>query len=216
MNTHILGKEHSLLSQFISELRDATIQKDSMRFRKNMERIGEIFAYEISKRLEWAPTDVTTPLGIAHSHTLAQQPVITSILRAGLPLHQGLMNFFDKAESGFVAAFRKHHKDNTFDISLEYLSCPKLADKVLIITDPMLATGSSMLLTYKSILELAKPSHTHIVVVVASSQGIQYLKSHLGTGITLWVGEVDEELTAQSYIVPGLGDAGDLAFGAKK
>lgn len=213
---HILGKNSSLLKQFILEVRDAEIQLDSMRFRRNMERLGEIFAYEISKTLQWKETDTVTPLGTAHCQTLVSQPVIATIMRAGLPMHLGLLNYFDRAENAFVSAYRKHHKTGRFDIQIEYISCPNLDGKELIISDPMLATGASMVLGYKELMRRGKPSHTHFVSVLASAQGIEYMKRHLPMGeYTLWVGEVDDELTAKAYIVPGLGDAGDLAFGAK-
>ena len=213
---HILNKENSLLNQFIAEVRDAQIQKDSMRFRKNLERIGEIFAYEISKKLSYEVKEVITPLGVAEVPVLKSQPVIATILRAGLPLHNGFLNFFDKAENAFVTAYRRHHKNGQFDIQIEYTSSPDLTDKTLILSDPMLATGMSMVMTYKELLSKGKPKHTHIVAVLASVMGLEYAKKHLpSTGITLWLGAIDDELTAQSYIVPGLGDAGDLAFGEK-
>jgi uracil phosphoribosyltransferase len=213
---HILENQSSLLSQYIAEVRDVEIQQDSMRFRRNMERLGEIFAYEISKRLDWEETTVTTLLGEAKCKVLAQQPVIATILRAGLPMHQGILNFFDKAENAFVSAYRKHHKNGTFTIQIEYASCPDIEDKVLIVSDPMLATGASMLLTYKELTINGKPRHTHIVAILASVQGVEYLKKHLlNERFTLWLGAVDDELTAKAYIVPGLGDAGDLAYGNK-
>ncbi len=213
---HILGKKQSLLNQFITEVRDIEVQKDSMRFRYNMERIGEIFAYEISKSLEWENKEVVTPLGVAEERVLVSQPVVATILRAGLPLHMGMLRMFDKAENAFVSAFRKHHKNGRFDIQVEYSSSPSIQDKVLIMSDPMLATGSSMVLTYKELIRKGVPAHTHIVSVIASIQGVEYLKKHLlNERFTLWLGAVDDELTAQAYIVPGLGDAGDLAFGSK-
>lgn len=211
-----LSQSNSLFTRFISEIRDVEIQKDQMRFRKNMERMGEIFAYEISKTLEYKPSETTTPLGIAETSSLVAEPVIATILRAGLPLHFGILNFFDRAENAFISAYRKHHKDNTFEIALEYVACPDLTDKVLILCDPMLATGSSMTLTYKQLLSKGKPKHTHLVSVIASRQGVDFVKTHMpDNNYTLWCGAVDEELTAQAYIVPGLGDAGDLAFGNK-
>ena len=213
---HILGNKRSLLNQYITELRDIDIQQDSLRFRRNMERMGEIFAYEISKTLDWEARDVTTSLGVARGEVLKQQPVIATILRAGLPLHQGLLNYFDKAENAFISAYRKHRKDGRFDIQIEYSSSPSLNDKVLIMGDPMLATGASMVLAYKELITKGLPRHTHIVSVVASIQGVEYLKKHLlNPNFTLWLGAVDDELTAKAYIVPGLGDAGDLAFGSK-
>lgn len=213
---HILGNKRSILNQFIAEMRDADIQKDSLRFRRNMERVGEVFAYEISKTLEWESCDVTTTLGVAQCEVLKDQPVIATILRAGLPLHQGLLNYFDKAENAFISAFRKHRKDGRFDIQIEYSSSPSINEKVLIMGDPMLATGSSMVLAYKELANKGVPRHTHIVSVVASLEGVEYLKKHLlSDAFTLWLGAVDDELTARAYIVPGLGDAGDLAFGSK-
>lgn len=186
-----------------------------MRFRRNLERIGEIFAYEISKTFEFVQRETITPLGISKDMVPATQPVIATILRAGLPLHQGLLNYFDHADNAFISAYRKHHKDGSFDIRLEYVSSPSLDNRIVILSDPMLATGQSMVMTYKAIMQRGVPSHTHIVAVLASNEGLEYVKKHLPLGITLWVGAVDEELTAQSYIVPGLGDAGDLAFGIK-
>lgn len=214
--THLLGKNSSLLSEYIAEVRDINIQKDSMRFRRNMERMGEIFAYEISKTLEFEPREVITTLGAAQCQALKEQPVIGTILRAGLPLHQGIHNFFDKAENAFISAYRKHRKDGRFDIQVEYTSSPLLAGKVLILSDPMLATGASMVLAYKELISRGIPLHTHIVAVLASAQGLEYLKKNLPDHkFTFWLGEVDDELTAKAYIVPGLGDAGDLAFGSK-
>jgi uracil phosphoribosyltransferase len=212
----VLNEHNSIINEYICEIRDQEIQKDRMRFRRNLERIGEIAAYEISKKLEYVETDVITPLGTASVFLLQQQPIVATILRAGLPLHQGVLNYFDKADNAFVSAYRRHHKDGSFDIRLDYLSSPAMTDRTLILTDPMLATGSSMVMTYKAMLQKGKPKHTHIVCAIASSQGIEYVKSHLPTGITIWAGAVDDELTAQAYIVPGLGDAGDLAFGEKE
>lgn len=213
---HNMSHNNSIFSEFIAELRDVTIQKDSMRFRKNLERMGEIFAYEISKQLEYITVDTQTPLGMAQTSKIKDQPVIATILRAGLPLHMGILNFFDKAENAFIGAYRRHHKDNSFDVALEYLASPDLNDKVLILCDPMLASGTSLLLTYNSLMAKSKPKHTHIVSALASRQGVDHLRSNLNTkDCTIWCGAVDEELTAQSYIVPGLGDAGDLAFGIK-
>jgi uracil phosphoribosyltransferase len=213
--THILGHSNSLVNEFISELRDVKIQSDSMRFRRNLERLGEIFAYEISKTLEYEVREISTPLGVASMPMLKNQPVIATILRAGLPLHQGLHHFFDKAENAFVSAYRKHHKDGSFDIKVEYLSSPDISDKVLIISDPMLATGSSMLLSYKALAERGRPKHIHVIGLIASIEGVDYVKKHFPENTTIWLGAVDDELTVQSYIVPGLGDAGDLAFGKK-
>jgi uracil phosphoribosyltransferase len=210
-----LSLENSIINQFVSELRDVEIQKDRMRFRQNLVRIGEIFAYEISKKLNFVSKEVTTPLGIANVSVLEEQPIIGTILRAGLPLHEGLLNFFDAADNAFISAYRKHHKDGSFDIKLEYVSSPALNDRTLILCDPMLATGSSLVMTHRALMERGVPKHTHIVSALASIQGIEYIKSQLSENISIWVAAVDEELTAQAYIVPGLGDAGDLAYGIK-
>jgi len=212
---NILSNYNSLVSVFISELRDIEIQKDSMRFRRNLERLGEIFAYEISKTLEYEVSEVVTPLGISPCQVLKNQPVIATILRAGLPVHQGLLNYFDRSENAFISAYRKHHKDATFEIKIEYLSSPSLEDKVLILCDPMLATGQSMLLAYKAMLKMGKPKHVHIIGLISSLEGLNYVKSHFPENTTFWLGAVDDELTVKSYIVPGLGDAGDLAYGKK-
>jgi len=213
---HILSQKQSLINQYIAEVRDVEIQKDSLRFRRNLERLGEIFAYEISKTLDWEQQEVITSLGVASAGVLRAQPVIATILRAGLPLHNGLLNYFDHAENAFISAYRKHHKDGRFDIQVEYSSSPALDNKVLILGDIMLATGSSMVLAYKELVRKGKPRHTHIVAILASIQGLEYLKKHiLNDGFTVWLGAVDDELTARAYIVPGLGDAGDLAFGSK-
>jgi uracil phosphoribosyltransferase len=211
-----LGSQVSVINQFISELRDIEVQKDSMRFRRNLERCGEIFAYEISRKLEYEEKEVITSLGVANVPVLKEYPVIGTILRAGLPLHQGLLNFFDKSENAFVSAYRKHRKDGEFTIKIEYISSPELTDRILVLSDPMLATGLSVSLAYKELLGRGKPKHTHIVSVLASTQGVEYIKKHFSkTEVTLWVGAIDDELTAQAYIVPGLGDAGDLAYGKK-
>lgn len=213
---HNLSFSTSILHQYIAEIRDKDIQKDRWRFRKNLERIGQVIAYEISKELEYQSVPVTTPLGIADAKMLTHQPVIATILRAGLPLHLGILDVFDKAENAFISAYRKHHKDHSFDIALEYVSCPDLNNKVLILCDPMLATGSSMVLTFKALLNYGKPKHTHIVCAIASKQGVDYLKKNMpDVNYTLWCGDIDDELTSTAYIVPGLGDAGDLAFGEK-
>lgn len=211
-----LSLQNSILNQFLSEIRDVEIQKDSLRFRRNLERIGEIFAYEISKTFSFEQAQTTTPLGIADTKLLASQPVIATILRAGLPLHMGILNYFDRAQNAFISAYRKHHKNNTFEIALEYVACPDINDKTVILCDPMLASGSSIVLTYKALLAKGTPKHIHIVTAIASTEGISYVKTHLPTtNYTIWCGAIDEELTAQAYIVPGLGDAGDLAFGDK-
>jgi uracil phosphoribosyltransferase len=212
---HNLSKTNSIFNQFTSELRNIYVQKDRMRFRRNLERMGEILAYEISKTLEYETNEITTPLGIANILLIATQPVLITILRAGLPLHIGLLNYFDMAENAFVSAYRKHHKDGSFEVEIEYLSSPDLTDKVLILNDPMLATGTSLVLAYKALLTNGIPKHVHIVCCIASVQGVEYVKRNLPHNTTIWCGAIDDELTAQSYIVPGLGDAGDLAFGTK-
>jgi len=213
--TNILAHTNSIAHHYIAELRDVEIQKDSMRFRRNLERLGEIFAYEISKTLEYEVQEVITPLGIAKIPLLKEQPVISTILRAGLPLHHGLLNYFDKAGNAFISAYRKHHKDHSFEIKVEYLSSPSIDKKVLIICDPMLATGQSMYLAYKAMLQKGKPFHVHVIGLIASVEGVNYVKKHFPKNTTLWLGAVDDELTVKSYIVPGLGDAGDLAYGDK-
>jgi uracil phosphoribosyltransferase len=212
---HNLSKSNSIFSQYTSEIRNIHVQKDRMRFRRNLERMGEIFAYEISKTLAYENVEITTPLGISNIPLPAQQPVLATILRAGLPLHNGLLSYFDNAENGFISAYRKHHKDGTFQVEVEYLSCPDITDKVVIISDPMLATGTSLVLAYKALLNRGIPSHVHIVCSIASLQGVEYVKRNLPANTTIWCGAIDDELTAQSYIVPGLGDAGDLAYGTK-
>lgn len=213
---HILSEQNSIFNQFVAELRDVTIQKDSMRFRRNLERMGEIMSYEISKTLEYQTKETTTPLGIAETSHLTSQPVIATILRAGLPMHIGVLNYFDRAQNAFISAYRRHHKDNTFDIHVEYVSSPSLDDKVLILCDPMIATGGSIVLAYKAILAKGTPKHVHIISAISSREGVDYVKANLPTkNFTIWCGAIDEELTAHSYIVPGLGDAGDLAFGEK-
>jgi uracil phosphoribosyltransferase len=212
---HNLSRSNSIINQFVRELRDVEIQKDRLRFRRNLERIGEIVAYEISKTMDYHVIEVTTPLGLSEISVLTEQPIAGTILRAGLPLHQGVLNYFDHADNAFISAYRKHHKDGSFDIKLEYVSAPPLTNRLLILSDPMLATGASIVMTYKALLEKGIPKHTHIICALASLQGVEHVKSHLPSDITIWAGAIDEELTAQAYIVPGLGDAGDLAFGIK-
>ena len=210
-----LGTRGSLLTEWMSELRNVDVQKDRMHFRRNLERIGEIMAYELSKHFSWIEKEIQTPLGTHNSKTLAYQPVLATILRAGLPLHNGLLNFFDKADNAFVSAYRKHKRDGSFEISLEYLSCPPLENRILIISDPMLATGASMVMALQSLLMNGTPSEIHIVCAIAATEGIDYIVRELGEKIYIWCGDIDDELTAKGYIVPGLGDAGDLAFGPK-
>jgi len=210
-----LSEQNSIFNQFIAEIRDVDIQQDSMRFRKNIERIGEILAYELSKNLEYYEQEVFTPLGIAKENLIKEQPVVASILRAGLPLHNGILNMFDQAENAFISAYRKEHKDGSFEVHVDYLASPDIEDKVLILADPMLATGRSMELVYKAMLQKGTPKQIHVVSVIASKLGIEHIKTRLPKNTKIWVGAIDDELTAQSYIVPGLGDAGDLAFGQK-
>jgi uracil phosphoribosyltransferase len=209
-----LSKHNSIANKYIAELRDVNIQKDRMRFRRNMERIGEILAYEISKTLEYKEKEVETPLGIAPVNLPTQRIVLGTILRAGLPMHQGALNIFDDAENAFISAYRMHHKDGTFEINIEYTSCPNVDDCILILCDPMLATGASMDLAIKALQEFGKPKATHIMTAVASTYGIDHIK-RLNPDVKLWIGAEDDELTAKSYIVPGLGDAGDLSYGSK-
>ena len=212
-----LGDGNSILNKFLAQMRDKDIQKDSMRFRRNLERIGEIFAYEISKTMNASERSVVTPLGIAAVPVYDEQVVLATILRAGLPLHQGLLNYFDDAQNAFVAAYRKYHKGEDFHIEVEYSSSPSLDGKILILADTMLATGASLEVTYNKLCEEGLPAHTHLVCPIASAYAVEYLQKHLPEeGVTLWLAAVDEELTSRSYIVPGLGDAGDLAFGVKK
>jgi len=213
---HILGERPSLVSQILAEIRDRHVQADRMRFRCNLERFGEIAAYEISKALEWEERSVHTPLGEARCLRLRKQPVLANILRAGLPLHQGLLNYFDQAENAFISAYRKHEEgSDAFEVEIEYLSSPPVAGKTVILCDPMLATGSSMVLAWKALLERGTPARLHVVSVIASDEGLAFAQAHLPEHATFWLGAVDHELTPRKYIVPGLGDAGDLAYGAK-
>ena len=212
--TFNLSEIPSVGSRFVAEIRDVSIQKDRMRFRRNLERIGEILGYEISKTLKYETREVETPLGIAAAQYPAQRIVLGTILRAGLPLHQGLLNVFDDAENAFVSAYRMHHKDGTFEINLEYISCPDLTDSVLIIADPMLATGASIDIAIRELKNYGTPAKIHIATAIASKDGLNYIK-RLYPKTSIWMGALDEELTAKSYIVPGLGDAGDLAYGSK-
>ena len=210
-----LSKNNSLLNHWVAELRDVHVQNDRMRFRRNIERIGEVAAYELSKTLRFKTVDVTTPLGIASTSLLEAQPVLGTILRAGLPLHQGMLNYFDKADNAFISAYRKHHSDGSFEISLEYISCPDLNNRVLILCDPMLATGASIVETIQAIQKTYTPSQIHIVVTIASQKGIEHVEKELGADTPIWCAAIDPILNDKSYIVPGLGDAGDLAFGTK-
>ena len=212
-----LGAKNSILNKFVAQMRDKKIQKDSMRFRRNLERLGEIFAYEISQTFEASEKPVTTPLGIANIPLYDEKVVVATILRAGLPLHQGILNYFDDAQNAFVAAYRKYDKGEGFHINIEYASTPDLTDKTLILADTMLATGASLEIAYRKLCEEGEPRHTHLVCPISSAYAVEYLQKNLpGDKVTLWVAAIDEELTSKSYIVPGLGDAGDLAYGIKK
>lgn len=210
-----LDKTTSIANVFLAELRDEHLQKDAMRFRKNMERLGEFFAYEISKTLEFDRKETQTPLGLAKTAFLPGQPALATILRAGIPLHQGLLNIFDQAESTFITAYRKNHKNGNFVIQVEHISTPDLTDKVVIMADPMLATGMSMVLCCKELLNRYQIKELHIVAAIASTEGVNHVRANLPKA-KLWLGAIDEEMTSKSYIVPGLGDAGDLAYGVKQ
>lgn len=214
MQIHLFNQFNSILKQFVSELRDINIQKDRMRFRKNIERIGQIMAYEVSKELEWKDKDVTTPLGVHRSQVLMEQPVLATILRAGIPMHYGFLEYFDHADCSFISAYRKHNEDHGFEIVVEYLACPDINNRTLILIDPMLATGQSVELTYQALLRRGTPKKLHIVSLIGSKEGVNYIKEKLPDA-TLWLAELDETLNESGYIVPGLGDAGDLSFGEK-
>ena len=214
---HILSKGNSVFNKFIAQIRDREVQRDSMRFRRNLERIGEVMSYEISRSLNYQTRIVETPLGEASIELISDKIVLATILRAGLPLHQGFLNYFDDAESAFVSAYRKSSKDGSFKVKVEYISNCNLEGKTLILVDPMLATATSLVLAYEALIAKGgEPEHTHIASVIASEQGVDYVTRHLPSRkTTLWLGAVDAELTSRSYIVPGIGDAGDLAFGEK-
>lgn len=207
----------SLVSQYMMELRNIDIQNDMLRFRRNLERIGEIMAYEISRTLEYRTVDVTTPLDTAHCQVLDTKVVLGTIFRAGVPFHQGFLNYFDHAENAFVSAYRKYRDAENFDVHIEYLATPNLEGKTLVIADPMLATGASMELSYRALLTKGNPAHIHVASVIASRQAVDYVKRTFPNDkTTLWVGAIDDEINSHSYIVPGLGDAGDLAYGVKE
>lgn len=213
----ILNKENTILNKFLAQMRDKSVQRDSMRFRRNMERVAEIMAYEISKKLNYKTQQVETPLGIAAVECISDKVVIATILRAGLPFHQGFLNYFDDADNGFVSAYRKSRPDGSFIVDVEYVSTSSLSGKTLILVDPMLATGTSLMLVYDALVRRAgEPEHTHFAAAFASEQGVDYVLKHTDAKkCTLWCAAVDEELTSKSYIVPGIGDAGDLAYGVK-
>lgn len=210
----ILSEKNSIVNQFIAEMRNVEVQQDRMRFRRNMERLGEIFAYEISKTLSYESTEVETPLGVSETSLLVEQPVLMTIVRAGLPLHQGLLNYFDQADCGFIGAYRKTKKSGAFEIAKKYVTSPDLKDRIVIMVDPMLATGSSMVLSCKELLATYTIKELHIVAAISSEEGLEHVKAYLPKA-KLWIGVIDSEMTSKAYIVPGLGDAGDLAFGEK-
>lgn len=216
MQVYNFSQNHSIYNKFLSELRDTEIQKDSMRFRRNLERLGEITAYELSKDLAYRESAIKTPLGVAPMNIHNEPIVLATILRAGLPLHQGLLNYFDGAENCFISAYRKHTSNEDFEVEIEYMSSPDLNGKTILLNDPMLASGRSMVLAYKALLQRGNPSKIHVVSVIASQEGVDFVKDNLPNSTKIWVGGIDPEMTKESYIVPGLGDAGDLAFGSKK
>ena len=213
----VLNSENTILNKFLAQMRDKSIQRDSMRFRRNMERVAEIMAYEISKHLNYRTRMVETPLGVAAVEEIDDKIVIATILRAGLPFHQGFLNYFDDADNGFVSAYRKSRPDGSFVVDVEYVSTSSLVGKTIILVDPMLATGTSLMLVYDALVRRAgEPEHTHFAAAFASEQGVDYVRRHVNPAkCTLWCAAVDAELTSKSYIVPGIGDAGDLAYGEK-
>ncbi|CAM1350388.1 uracil phosphoribosyltransferase [Tenacibaculum insulae] len=216
MKTHHLSKEKSLLSKYLREIRSVGVQNDSMRFRRNIERIGEILAYELSKELTFERVEVETPLGIKETKLPINRLVLCSVLRAGIPLHNGLLNYFDDAENAFISAYRKHHvEDEEFDIVVEYLASPTIEGKTLLLADPMIATGRSLVAVYESIKKHGTPKEIHILSVIGSKEGIKLIEEFFPENTNLWVADIDDELNSKGYIVPGLGDVGDLAFGAK-
>lgn len=209
-----LSQQHSLVSNWVAELRDIELQTDRMRFRRNLERIAEVAGYEISKKMPWQEKEITTPLGTSSSRVLQEQPVLATILRAGLAMHTGLLNYFDKADNAFISAYRKHNPDGSFDIHMEYMSCPDIDNRIIIISDPMIATGSSLVKSIEFLKEEGTIKELHIVCAIACTVGLEYV-SRAHPKATIWCGDIDDEITAKGYIVPGLGDAGDLAFGSK-
>jgi len=216
MIIHHIGQNNSILNKFIAEIRDVSIQKDSLRFRRNIERIGEVLGYELSKFISYNNRSIITPLGIKNVHLPINKIVICSVLRAGLPLHQGLLNYFDDSENAFISAYRHHpNQDNNFEIKVEYFAAPSLKGKTLLLADPMLATGQSLVAVYEAIKKQRVIDDIHIVAIIASTEGIDFIKSHFPEHTHLWIAAIDDELDSKGYIVPGLGDAGDLAFGSK-
>ena len=216
MKVYNFSQYSSLYNKFLSELRDENIQKDSMRFRKNLERLGEISAYEISKTLKGYSQVTKTSLGTSKTSVPSENLVLATVLRAGLPLHNGLLKYYDNAENCFISAYRKHTSKEEFEVEIQYMASPNLTDKIVLLSDPMLATGRSMVLAYKALLKKGTPSKIHIVCVIGSEQGVEYISKNLPENTTLWIGGIDSKMTSESYIVPGLGDAGDLAFGKKE
>lgn len=212
-----LGNNKTIFNHFISQIRNVNVQNDSMRFRRNIERIGEVFAYEISKHMHYVSNNITTPLGVSKEVLISQKPVLATILRAGLPLHQGLLNYFDNSDSAFISAYRKHGNEDDFEIEIEYMASPNLNGQTLILCDPMIASGASMIMAMQAILSKGTPKHIHIVGVIASSEGLAYLKANSPVkNVTIWIGAEDPKMNSKAYIIPGLGDAGDLAFGEKE
>ena len=216
MKVYNFSQYSSLYNKFLSELRDENIQKDSMRFRKNLERLGEISAYEISKTLQGYSQVTKTPLGTSKTSVPSENLVLATVLRAGLPLHNGLLKYYDNAENCFISAYRKHTSKEEFEVEIQYMASPNLKDKIILLSDPMLATGRSMVLAYKALLKKGTPSKIHIVCVIGSEQGVEYISKNFPEDTTLWIGGIDSKMTSEAYIVPGLGDAGDLAFGKKE
>ena len=216
MHIHNISQQNSILNTFISEIRSKKIQKDTMRFRRNIERIGEILGYEMSKVLNYKTSNIETPLGNCNINLLNNDIVLCSILRAGVPLHNGLLNYFDTAENAFISAYR-HHKDDpeSFEIIVEYLACPNLENKTLILADPMLATGQSMVATFEALKPFGKPKEVHLISVIGAQEGVDFVDKHFDKNVHLWIAAIDEKLNEKGYIIPGLGDAGDLAFGKK-
>ena len=216
MQIHYLSEGNSILNHFLGQIRNIAVQHDSMRFRRNIERIGEVMAYELSKDLQYKDVEIQTPLGVKKTTEIDNKLILCSILRAGLPLHLGFLNYFDNAENGFVSAYRHHpNNDHFFDILVEYQAVPNIQDKTLLLIDPMLATGQSMVAVFNKLMEKGIPREIHIAVIIAAPEGIDFLKQHLPDNCHLWVATLDEKLNAKNYIVPGLGDAGDLAYGNK-
>ena len=211
------AEHNSLISQYMTEMRDVNIQKDMLRFRRNLERVGEIMAYEISKTLDYRTVETLTPLDVAKTSVIDSQVVLATIFRAGVPFHQGFLNYFDNAQNAFVSAYRKYKEKENFDVCIEYLASPRLDGKILVIADPMLATGASMELSYRALLTKGNPAHIHVASVIASRQAVDYIcEKFPADRTTIWIGAIDEHINAHSYIVPGLGDAGDLAYGVKE